>query len=181
MTRNIVPRSDNEGMLGTPSKKWSDIRSVKTQGLTEPVMQFADLASDFNTASTSFVDVSGLAGLPMVAGGTYYFRFLCLVQTSATSEGITLTINASGAVSSIRYFYQFPTSASAWTQEAVAALQGGSVSTTGPGTTPRFAILEGKVVADGAANLVLQVRTETGGAQNSTVLAGSFGILRQTA
>lgn len=76
-TRNIVPRANNEGQIGTTSKKWADIKSTLVNGGTlsgnntgDQVMQWK-----FTVASPALVYAVG-ATIPIVV---------------TTAEAITVT------------------------------------------------------------------------------------------
>jgi len=177
-TRNIVPRADNEGELGTSSKRWSDVNTAQINGVVTQITQYAQKTADQTTASTSYVDITEFDAFALAASATYYFEFDLLVTTSATTDGINCTINASGAVSSINYIQEYPTSATASTFEQVTALQGGTNSTAGPGATPRIYRIVGTVTTSGAVTLAVQVKTEV---TSSTIEAGSVGYVKRVA
>lgn len=178
-TRNIVPRATGEGKLGTSAKKWGDVNTLLLNGAAIQTIAKGQNTVDQTSSSTTYADITDLASFSLAAAATYYFRFVLLVTTSATTEGINATINASGAISTIRYIQQYPTSATAYTEEAVTALQGGTANTAGPGTTPRTYVMEGFVTTSGAVTLAAQFKTEVGGANTSTIKAGSHGIVQR--
>jgi len=137
----------------------------------------AQTTSIVSTTSTTLTNVTGLSSFSLTASSTYYFKFKCLVSTSATTVGVLLSTNASAAVSSINYVQMYPTSATAVTYQRVTVLQGGTLPTAGPGATFREYTLEGTVVTSGAVTFALQFRSETGGQVN--VQPGSFGLFQK--
>jgi len=135
------------------------------------------LTTNFTTASTTLIDVTGLADFSLEANSVYYFKFKCLVTTSVGTVGILLSINSSSPVTSINYIQMYPTSATAITYEQVIALQGGTLPLNGPGGTPREYTLEGTIATSSAVTIALRARSETGG--NVIVRAGSFGWFKK--
>ena len=141
------------------------------------VNMFAQITTTFSTSSQSLVDVvpaagPSLASFSTAASTTYYFRCRCLVQTNATSVGILLSVNHSTAVTSINFITKWPTSATAFSFGQFTALQGGTLPSTGPGTTSVEYWLEGNVVTNTAGTFALQHRSET--ATSTSVMAGSY-------
>jgi hypothetical protein len=172
----VVPSS--LGLTGTRvTKGWfTDEESTNlptVSGIKEH--QVLQLTSDQNTSSQVLGDCTGLNTFSLAAGKTYHFKFRLMVQTNAATVGILCSVNNSTAVTSINYLHKYPTSATAFTMEQVTALQGGTLPTSGPGTTNTEYIIEGTVVANTAGTFALQFRSET--ATQTTIKAGSIGIV----
>jgi hypothetical protein len=141
--------------------------------------EFDQLTADFSTTGTAWTNVTGLNNFLLEANASYYFKFKCLATTSAATVGINLCINSTQAISSINYIHMYPISATAITYEQVTALQGGTLSTAGPGTTRREYCLEGTITTSATApTITLQVRAETA-AGTAQVRAGSFGWFKK--
>lgn len=151
--------------------------TLPTSGTLATVREMAQLSADVTITSTALGDVNGMANYSLDANSTYYFKFRCLITTNGTGVGILLSLNASAAIASINYIHMYPTSATAFTYQQVAALQGGMLPITGPGATVREYTLEGTVVTTSAVTLALQSRSETGAIV--TVKAGSFGWVKK--
>lgn len=182
MANGIVPRADNEGSIGTAAKRWANIFVKLINGAFPVTQQTAGLTSDVNRSLTSLGNVTGLDAFTLRAGHTYHFLFKCLVTTNATSVGIKLSVNfsgGSGQVSALSWLSKTPTSASAFNSERVTTLDGGTVETTGPGATVREHILEGIITVTANGTLALRQASET--ATQTTVKAGSFGLVREIA
>ncbi len=137
--------------------------------------QVLQLTGDQSTSSQSLGDITGLASYSLVASATYYFRLNAVVQTNATTVGILLSVNCSGAVSAINWVSLWPTSATAWSSGQFTALDGGTLPTTGPGTTNTQYILEGTITTSGAVTMAFRYRSET--ATSTTVKAGTVGLV----
>ncbi len=69
-TKNIVPRANNEGSIGTASKQWSDVQTVKLNGATPLTSQTAianaNISCGLSTGLTALVS-------QVVTAGTYYY------------------------------------------------------------------------------------------------------------
>jgi len=137
------------------------------------------LTADQTFPSTTLADITSLSGFSLAAGATYHFTFNGLVNTSATTVGILVTVNASAAISSLNLITQYPTSATAWSAEIITALQGGTVPTAGPGATNRFYTIAGSVTTSGACTFAFQARSEDG--TTVTVKRGSNCLIVRTA
>ncbi|MDP3667511.1 MAG: hypothetical protein Q8R50_12590 [Sediminibacterium sp.] len=151
--------------------------TLPTSGTLGTVLNLLQLSADVNLSSTTLTNVTGLNTFALDAGSTYYFRFICLVQSNAGIVGILLSLNASAAVASINFVTKWPTSATASSYGNFTALQGGTLPTTGPGAVSVEYLLEGTVVTTGAVTFSLQQRSET--ATQTTVKAGSLGIVQK--
>jgi hypothetical protein len=135
--------------------------------------------SDQTTTSTSFADVTGLT-FAVSANTNYWVRFFIFFQTSATTEGAQFSVNGPTGTYKIGGFV--PVSAVAAGGGTIGHASGAAADTTGlafnagPGTTDTIAIIEGVVlVGASGGTLALRVRTETGGANSTTVKTNSVG------
>lgn len=132
---------------------------------------FGSVTGDQNTSLQTFTDITNMNGIALAASATYYVNVDAIVQTNATTVGILISPNASGAVSSVNFNTTYPTAATTWTTERISALQGGTLPTAGPGATNTQYRLSGFIVTSGAVTFAMQFRSET--ATQTTIKAGS--------
>lgn len=170
---NLVPIGSES--LGTAAKTWSAVYADKIVG----VKQYRQLTDDVATSSTSLADVAGLTGISLKAGGVYHFRVRAGVTANATTVGVLVSLNASAAVTSIRYTHKYATAANTFTEELVTTLQGGTTPTTSAGTAQTEHELEGFVTAASDCTLSVQHKSET--ATSTSVKNGSYIIVTRVA
>lgn len=146
-------------------------------GLTG-IVTYDRLTADEVKSSTSLAD-SGLS-FAVLASTVYKFRFVVFFTTNATSVGIKLSV--SGPSGTYRFGGYVPNSAGTGAGNTAVFNSGGVVDsvaftpTTGPGTAPVMAVLEGIAVIGGTGGtLVLRHGSET--ATDTTILTNSFGEL----
>jgi hypothetical protein len=146
---------------------WSSIPGVSDTIVT--------LGTDRQTTSTALADITGLS-FAMAASTMYYFKAFLFITANAVGEGNLISVNATNAPTFVNAIYlryvNTPTTPSC---TPITARDGGAVSSGVVGTTFNFAILEGVYSNAGSTDtLQLRFRTETGGANSTTVEAGSF-------
>jgi len=90
-TRNIVPRADNEGSLGTSSKKWSDVRA--TAGTITTVNSTTN-----NTTGTATIGTVAATNLSASAATNITFQAGTNARAPINmTAGVNLTTAAAGA------------------------------------------------------------------------------------
>jgi hypothetical protein len=152
-----------------------NLAAKKLDNLDDRTPKYAILGSQFNTASTSFVDVTGLS-FPVVDGGTYAFYFLCAISTNVTTEGFgqTLTVPTGqlGALSEIQI------AAGAGGQHSFSIVTSGAqhlaTGVVGTANDRNISRIEGLFRATANGNVQFRLRTETGGANSATIWPGSY-------
>ena len=145
----------------------------------------AYLSGDSASSSTSFADVTGM-GFAVEASHVYHFRYVVFFNTNATSVGIRLAVNGPASPTLLKLGGFISTGAGGQNDSTIA--QGSTtaydtpviITTTGPGGTNAFAIIEG-LFSNGvnAGTLILRHASET--ATATTIEAGSFGTLVEVA
>jgi hypothetical protein len=102
-TKNIVPRADNEGSLGTAAKRWSDLRSVLINGKVPAsvvLTAFSTATVSAGFAANTYMAGSGIA-VPatgaFVAGSSYHAVFDMVKTAAGTATPIiTVVIGTAG-------------------------------------------------------------------------------------
>ena len=133
------------------------------------------VANDVVSASTGFADVTGLT-FAVEASKIISFHAYLLRSSSGTGEGANFAINGP-AGAAVRVWRVVFTSATAQISEAQSAYDTGTLLTTGPGAAMWPVEIFGMVATGGTSGtLAIRFRTETGGANSTTVRRGSFAI-----
>ena len=101
-TRNIVPRADNEGSVGTAAKRWSDLRAVLSTITTGVITTLTSTTATITTAICTAFSASAATNVTFVAG-----------TTSVAPINMTAGTNLTGATAgALEYdgnvFYQTP-------------------------------------------------------------------------
>lgn len=135
------------------------------------------VTADRTSTSTSFASVAEFS--QALAVGTYDYQFSVFYSTNTTTEGIGLGFNFTGSFSTGAYVQAVWTSA---TTQSITYRTGVTTNqqTVGPGSSvTTLALLDGSIVVSVAGTFSLIYATETGGANSSTIKAGSKGFICQ--
>ena len=143
-TKNIVPRADGEGSLGTSAKKWG---SIYTDNFNADTLTLSSLTVDTLTVDTltgTTITGTNITASDTLKGGTLNVSGTATVEDSLsvtnniTSSGVqtttltTSTLSASGAVTA--------DSVSAATITATGALNSGNILNSGTLTTTNLTV-----------------------------------------
>jgi len=129
--------------------------------------------------SAAYVDLTGLT-VPIDANRNYWFKALIFFITSAATEGMAFSVNGPSAPTSLRYQVKMLTSLTAFAVRTPTTYDDSAAAGTGPGATVWTAEIEGLIVnGANAGTLALRGRSETGGANTTTVQIGSSFIVRE--
>jgi hypothetical protein len=150
-----------------------------SNGSIVPGILYGQVTVNQQISTSTPTNVTSLSSFSLAAAATYKFTFNLIINTNASGTGYLFTTSASGAISSIRYIYQYSPTSTTFSYEQVTTLGGGTVVTTGPGATVRPVTLEGFITTIDAVTFALKFRNDGGG--NVTTLAGSYGILQRVA
>lgn len=164
------------GSVTVAAESFGILEDVTTRG------DFETVTSDVVNNSTTSVlaDVTGLA-FPMEASKIYRIVCVAFFQTNATTTGARFALNGPASPTAVRFGSIQPEGTAQIDCGTVAAYETIiSAATTGPGTTPQMAILEG-IVQNGttAGNAQLRFVGENVASATMTVLAQSFGFIQE--
>ena len=126
--------------------------------------------SDQTTTSTSLADCMSLT---LSAGKTYAFFVDGAYQTSATGEAIVVSMNGPSGWTAKAFIARAPYSFSATIYTRSTTWDAPLAATVGPGSSPVAFSVSGYVTTVASGTLAFRIATETGGANSSTVLAGT--------
>jgi hypothetical protein len=156
----------------------------------------ATLASDQSNSTATATEVTGLSTATAI--GNFYFKYLIVYQSGATTTGVKFSVNYDGTVTTFVYNWYavnaLATAADGNADQDVSTTTGGlffvnagrAKSTAGIGASvsvdtansDMFAIIEGLMIVTVAGNIELWHASET--TAISTVKAGSSLILTKT-
>lgn len=131
------------------------------------------LSSDVPTTSTSYVDITGLS-TPLLANKRYWFRFVIVTTTTATSTGAGFSINGP-AFTNLQYYSWYPSAPTAIQYNNANSAYDVGV-TTGLSAARGLAFIEGTVDTSAVGTLIGRIRTEV---NTATAKAGSVLFYQQ--
>lgn len=148
----------NPGSPGSPGPAWAS--SVR-------------LGADVSNSTVTLADATGLA-LPLLTNTDYWFAFMVLWRSAATTTGIALALGGPAGLADLGYFVEIPTAAGAVSFGSRGALASELLTTAAEAANAtRLARIEGVVrVGATAGSLVLRFRSEVAGSA-VTIRAGS--------
>lgn len=146
---------------------------------------YARKTADQSSTSTTKADVTDLT-FAVSASTNYRYRFCVFFTTSATTEGLRLSVN--GPTGTYRFGGYLPVAAPAGGGNAAMFASGGGTesaafnTTSGVGGTAAMAVIEGVARIGGTGGtLALRFWAETGGAASVTILEDSYGEISELA
>ena len=141
-------------------------------------VQRVRLGTDFTNSTTTQSDVSGLS-FSVQAGVTYVFEFWLVWRCAATTaSGIGISISGPASPTSLAYFVDTPTSATARTLGNRRAYDVfGATTAIDAANSDSLAMIQGVLTPSASGTLVVRARAGTAGSL-ATVKAGSCGVLR---
>lgn len=169
---------------------WKQAASPYTQG---PLALYSDVTaisggpttlkktSDQTTASTAYVDVTGLS-FSVSANTDYAFTFYVVIQSSGTTNGYGVSLNGPAAPTALSYRTEYQASAEANGTEYTASTYRHDTAydampamiSTQAANTDRYVQITGRL-RNGANAGTLTVRAVSETALNITVMRGSWG------
>jgi hypothetical protein len=175
-TKNFVPRADNEGGIGTTSKRWADVEYVKL-GNHGNCLAFdgAVIASDITTTNLTATDVTGQA-FTVAANETWVWTAWWKVGSS-TAAGCKYAVNFPAAATVVCQVWGNLASTTAFTSDTItaAATLGVAFNTGGLTTAAQgaFMMFRGSII-NGANAGTVQMQQAKVTAGTASVYAGSF-------
>lgn len=171
-TRDVVPRADKEGSLGTSAKKWVMVWQYGTAG--------AVVASDVTTTNLTATDITGMT-FAIGASETWSFEFHAKIGSSSAA-GTKYAVDIPASATIMGQVWGSLGSTTAYTQDTVSAdtTLGVAFNTAGLTTAAQGANLHiyGVVVnSTNAGNVTIQHAKVTSG--TSTVYANSYFVARR--
>ncbi len=158
--------------------------AAESFGIMEEVTtrdDFETVVSDVLNSSTTSVlaDATGLA-FAMAASKKYLIRCVVFFQTGNATTGARFAINGPASPTAVRFGSCQPQGTAQMDSGTAAAYETAIVAaTTGPGTTPQMAILQG-IIENGTNAGNAQIRFVAENADSTmTVLARSFGTIQE--
>jgi len=142
----------------------------------EMVVLGTDVTNNNATANT-LASISGLA-FPVVAGGTYCFRFVVHYTAAATTTGSRWTILGPGGTMRYRSQYSLTTASRTFNEGLAAHDLPAASNTTSGATASNMAVVEGFYTASADGDVVLRFASEI---SNSAIIAraGSYCMYQQ--
>jgi len=135
------------------------------------------LSSDQSMNSTSFADVTGLS-IPVLANKQYWFKFVIVAASAATSVGVAWSINGPTFTDLKYYSYFANTNSVATTQYNNAVSSYDSITATPGGLPTRgLAFIEGLIQPSVNGTLIARFRSEN--LNTVTAKAGSVLFYQQ--
>ena len=92
-TRNIVPRANNEGQLGTTSKKWADVNSTLINGLVFPTNRIIQIKVTSDSDVLTVADGLVYFAVPIELNGMNLVDADAFVSTASTSGLPTVQVH----------------------------------------------------------------------------------------
>lgn len=172
--------------LGTPSALVGTNITGTATGLTAGAAQSLTtevtnrVGADFTTNSTTLVDVTDGA-VAMVANADYTIEIWALVQSSATTTGVWLSLDGPASPTSVSWGYAMATSTTAAAQRfGNSAYNTGSATNDIPAANTTYSVQIHGMVRNGAnaGNLQLRLAAET--AANVKVMEGTWMKITRT-
>jgi hypothetical protein len=127
-----------------------------------------------NASANTIADVTGLS-FAVVSGSIYWFKFLILYSSAATTTGSRWSISGPGSPTLLRYFSQYTLTATTQTVNYLAAYDAPAASNATSLTTGNLALIEGMIQPSGNGTVIARFASEVSGSA-VTALAGSFVI-----
>lgn len=152
-----------------------NLAAKKLDKLDARTPKYAVLSSNFNTASTTLVDVTDLQ-FNVVDGATYSFEFAVVCSTNAATEGFGHGLAVPNGILSALSEIQVASGAAGQSSASLVASNTAHTVTgvVGVADARNYARINGlfRATADGAVQY--RLRTETGGANSVTIYQGSY-------
>lgn len=183
-------------MLGNASGTTANVAALTPPqirallGLPEVTWQLVAKTFDTSFATSTLASVPiGISGSPylgwtVAALHSYYFRFVCMVQSSSLNTGIALSVLGPGAAVFGASGIMVGQASVGPTVIQAGAITGSDVPVTSTGVavvnTDYVFYVEGVIIPSEPGTLVLRAANETG-TNAVTVKAGSFGLLMDKA
>lgn len=129
-------------------------------------------------SSTTYTIIDNLT-VTISRTGQVMFEYWLLYGSSAAAEGIGVQLGFTGVAGGVAYEVEAYTDPSTRAALVVATAfdSGLAPYAAGPGATPVGIHIKGSCNVTTVGDLTLQVRAETGGANNVTALVGSWGFV----
>lgn len=138
-------------------------------------------AGNQTSTSTTFANITALT-VPIKAAGVWTFDAYLLYSSSATTEGSGWQVAYTGTVGG-GLQYQVAQMTDATTSVALQTYgtfgSNPASQTAGPGAAVARVVISGGFVSSGAGTLSVQFKTETGGANSTTVSIGSRLLVQE--
>lgn len=149
---------------------------VGTNGTNASNPSTVRLGSDVASTGTTLIDATGLS-FSITSGNVYAFEFYVRWVSTATTNGIWLSINAP-ANNYLNWNVEVATSNTAATLSYRNTVNSGAATTAAPGAndTGWLSIIRGLVNPTANGTLIVRFAEEVS-AQTSTIKAGSSGLL----
>ena len=110
-TRNIVPRADNEGTIGTTAKQWSEVRAVNYYGTGSNLYGIiqTDWTGSTSVTTTGTIIETFTAGENLISGNICYLKsdgkfWKAKANAESTTKGLLAMSNATIPSESIGNF-----------------------------------------------------------------------------
>lgn len=131
------------------------------------------LTSDFNTNSTTPVDITGLS-IPIAANRKYAFEIMLFWVTSSAGEAPRCGVNGPASPTNLRLNHMMQSTSSSIECSNTTAYDS-SMSHVNGSTTEFLIVMRGSIEnGANAGNFVARGWTETGGTESTTFLRGSY-------
>lgn len=143
-------------------------------GLTESsLIKFVSISGDVTSTSTSFADITGL-GFSVVAGKTYWFRFVIPYTVGTTATGIRLSINGPSSPTYLVYYVELTNGASiVGIRLGLTTYDSTPTSTNSSTTNSNIGIIEGLITPSTSGTLIGRFGIESAG-QTTTIKSGAM-------
>ncbi len=180
-TKNIVPRANGEGQIGTSSKSWNIgyFVSLFINGVTFNPFNFRN-SGDLTTTNTTATDVTGF-GFNIAANEVWSFEIYCKIGSSSAA-GTKYAINIPSGATIMAQVWGSLGSTTAYTQDTISAATtlGVAFNTAGLTTAAQGANLTIRgVVANGSTPGTVQFQHAKGTSGTSTIYANSYMVARR--
>ena len=137
----------------------------QTTRITSPV-------TNNNASANTIADVTGLS-FSVVSGSIYWFKFIILYTSAATTTGSRWSISGPSSPTLLRYYSKYTLTAATETTNYVAAYDTPAAASATSLTTGNLAIIEGMIQPSGNGTVIARFASEVSGSA-ITALAGSF-------
>lgn len=143
-------------------------------GLTESsLIKFVSISGDVTSTSTSFADITDL-GFSVVAGKTYWFRFVIPYTVGTTATGIRLSINGPSSPTYLVYYVELTNGASVvGLRLGLTTYDSTPTSTNSSTTNSNIGIIEGLITPSTSGTLIGRFGIESAG-QTTTIKSGAM-------
>lgn len=137
----------------------------QTTRITSPV-------TNNNASANTIADVTGLS-FSVVSGSIYWFKFIILYTSAATTTGSRWSISGPSSPTLLRYYSKYTLTATTETTNYLAAYDTPAAASATSLTTGNLAIIEGMIQPSGNGTVIARFASEVSGSA-ITALAGSF-------